>query len=136
MKKSGKSLSFVGRRSESNPAPVGEGERRSAARRQTAYNASCTMRTVSYNVELLDLSPQGARVRMRQGLVPEKGQRISIRLMNGQSIDCVVSWVAETDIGLQFNESLADAIDCANFDEMGSDFYKSVLKYQISRNGD
>lgn len=106
-------------------------ERRREARRPMDYNASCTMHSVSYNVEILDLSRQGMRVRMRHGLLPETGQRILIGMMNGRTLPCSVAWVDGIEIGLKLDESIDDVFDISHFDEMGSDFYRLVLKYQI-----
>lgn len=114
------------------PSPPGD-DRRSNERQATDYNGSCVVHTVSYNVEVLDLSRIGARVRLRQGLMPAAGQSLSLVLMDGSAIDGFVAWAGALEIGLQFREPLRDLQECLHFDEMGSDFYRSVLRFQIAR---
>lgn len=135
-KKENGRLPVVAGRNTALPSSSPAEDRRSEARGKTDYNASCIMHTVNYNVELLDLSQSGARVRLRQGLMPCVGQKIAIGLMNGRVLDCVVSWVDDIEAGLQFDSKIPDVVDCAHFDEMGSEFYKSVLKYQIAKAAD
>lgn len=117
------------------PSRSGVAERRVEARRPMDYNASCTLHSVSYNVEVIDLSRQGMRVRMRHGLLPETGQRIIVGMMNGRSLPCSVSWVNGIEIGLKLDEPIDDIVEVTHYDEMGSDFYKAVLKYQIANPG-
>lgn len=108
-------------------------DRRSKSRRATGYNASCVVRTLNYNVEVVDLSQKGARVRVRQGLMPAVGQALSLALMDGKAIEAFVVWSDAIEIGLQFVEPMSDPSEALHFDELGSDFYRAVLKLQIAK---
>lgn len=108
-------------------------ERRESQRFATDYNAACVLGTVSYNVEICDISTTGARVRIRRGVVPRQDQHISLRLMNGKVVDGVVVWSGESEIRVQFKVPEPSLSEEMNFDELGSEFFSSVLRFQIVR---
>jgi hypothetical protein len=111
----------------------GSTDRRSSARVDSDFNAACIMQTVSYNVELLDLGRLGARIRIRQGLLPVCDSKVSLCFMDGKALDAIVIWTKKTDCGLKFNEPMSDFDEQTNFDDLGADFFRSVLKFQISK---
>ena len=111
----------------------GSKDRRSSARVDSDFNAACIMQTVSYNVELLDLGRLGARIRIRQGLLPACDSKVSLCFMDGKALDAIVIWTKATDCGLKFSEPVSDFDEQANFDDLGADFFRSVLKFQISK---
>lgn len=108
-------------------------ERRKGARLETDYNGACIIGAVTYNVEISDFSDTGARLTVRQGVVPGVGKRIALGLMNGRTIEGIVVRSDGREIGLQFDEPIADVDDLLHHDEMGARFYSAVLKLQISR---
>lgn len=108
-------------------------DRRRDERFTTDYNVACMMGNVSWNVEVCDVSIGGARVSVRQGIVPRKGQRVAIRLMNGKSIPATVMWCGEKEIGIQFDRVVPDLREELMCDDMGADFYRSVFRFQIAR---
>lgn len=108
-------------------------DRRRDERFTTDYNVACMMGNVSWNVEVCDVSVSGARVSIRQGIVPRKGQRVAIRLMSGKSIPATVVWCGEKEIGIQFDRIVPDLQEEMMFDDMGADFYRSVFRFQIAR---
>lgn len=110
-----------------------EAERRGDARQPGNYNAECMLGPVAYVVAIRDISGTGACLEIRQGLIPREGQYVSLRLMNGRTIDAVVTRSEETEIGIRFREPI-ELSDISHFDEMGSEFYKSILKFQIAKN--
>lgn len=97
------------------------------------YNAEYVMGTVSYVVEVCDLSASGARLRIRKGIVPRQGQHVDLRLMNGRTIRSRVVWSQDSEIGIHFEDETVDRVDLLHFDEMGSDLYRTILKFQIAK---
>ena len=106
-------------------------ERRQARRISTAYNGVCRLGTVSFNVEIIDLSTSGARVRIRHGLVPREGQHATLKLMSGKVMECEVIRSDGSEIGVRFISPIQDVDDVLHFDEMGAEFYKCILRFQV-----
>lgn len=106
-------------------------ERRMAERHATTYNAACRLGTISYNIEVCDVSSTGLRAKIRRGLVPRLKQNVSIQLMNGYVIEGVCVWVRKSEIGIEFLKPEPSLSEGANFDELGAEFYRLVLKFQI-----
>lgn len=105
-------------------------DRRAFPRIAGEYNASCLLNTVSYNVELVNLSSEGAQIRMREGLMPSPGSRVELAFMDGEALPATVIWVNLTDCGLMFDNPIERLDERTHFDELGADFYVSVLKLQ------
>lgn len=108
-------------------------ERRRSERQATSYSGACQLGAVSYNVEILDLSASGARVRVRRGIVPRIDQTVSLRFLDGRTTEALVVRSDGTEIGVHFKAAIEDWQDVVHFDEMGADFYKCVLRFQVAR---
>ncbi len=108
-------------------------DRRTAERRPAHYNAACVLGRFEYNVELLDLSTTGAKVLIRQGIVPRLNQDVSLRLMDGQIIEGFVTRIERSEIGLQFCQPVQEIDDALHFDDMGASFYSAILRFQIAK---
>ena len=106
-------------------------ERRRAPRFASDYNAACVIRTVSYNVEVLDISKSGAKIRIGNGLLPGLGANVDLCLMDGRVVHATIIWSEDVIFGLGFISPLADAE--INVDHMGGDFFVSILRFQIER---
>lgn len=108
-------------------------ERRSAPRLENGFNAACEQQSVSYNVEIVDLSRYGARIRIRQGLMPMANAAVALCFMDGESSKASVVWTKGTECGLQFLEPLSDLDGKRHFDEMGADFFHAILNLQVEK---
>ncbi len=105
-------------------------DHRSASRLKSEHPASVRIRNVKYTVELCDVSPTGAQVRIRQGLIPTVGQDVELQFMNDALSTATVMWVEGPNVGLKFNEPLPDCSDVLHFDDLGSEYYRAILKLQ------
>lgn len=85
-------------------------------------------------VELLDISDLGARIEVRQGLMPNIGEKISLQLFDGTDLEGrVVRIDNNTTVGIEFTARHIDAADLTHHDQMGSGLYQAVLKIQNQR---
>lgn len=108
-------------------------ERRRGERLATSYSGAFQLGAVSYNVEIVDMSESGARVRVRRGIVPRVDQIVSLRFLDGRTAEAVVVRSHGIEIGVRFKEPIEDWKDVIHFDEMGADFYKCILRFQVAR---
>ena len=92
-----------------------------------------TLHSVSYVVEICNVSRDGAQIRMRQGIVPSVGQAVALQFVSGASIESRVVWQTDTLIGLRFDEPLPDVLDGVYFDHLGSDYFRGILKIRNLR---
>ena len=109
----------------------GSVERRSLSRSPSLYNGACVVKDVSYSAEIVDLSAAGAHLRIKEGLMPEAGSSVELCLMDRRLLSAKVVWSSGTALGIEFDELAKDFGDLQNFDGMGMDFYKSVIKFQV-----
>lgn len=113
------------------PGLAPAGNRRAGSRLETHHNASVKLSNVSYTVGLRDVSRTGARIEIRRGLVPAVGQVVQLQFLNDMTAEATVVWTDGTLAGLSFVEALPDGFDAVHFDDLGSDYYRAVLKLQI-----
>jgi hypothetical protein len=106
------------------------GERRTELRQHTAHLASYCVAGSSFTVDLRDVSRFGVSMRIRTGLMVSVGQRVGLTLMNGQAMDAIVIWADGSDAGLEFIEPLEDSADALYFDDLGSDYFRAVMRLQ------
>jgi hypothetical protein len=111
-------------------APFGLG-RRTAPRVESHDNGAVVVQNVCYAVEICDVSQNGAQIRMRQGLMPAVGRDVTLRFVDGTCVESRVLWERGTLVGLQFQEPLPDALDFVHFDDLGSEYFRAVLRLQI-----
>lgn len=114
------------------PLPA-DGTRRMSPRLRAKDSGAVTVHSVSYVIEMCNVSRQGAQIRVRQGLVPFVGQAVVLQFVDGTSVSSRVIWERDTLIGLRFDEPLPDVLDGIYFDDLGSDYFRAVLKLQIMR---
>jgi len=119
------------------PAPAGRGvrdaSRRTSPRVDAKDSGAVTVHNVSYTVEISNVSRHGAQIQVRQGLVPVPGQAVALQFVDGTTVESRVMWVRDTLIGLRFEQPLPDVLDGVYFDDLGSDYFRAVLKLQIMR---
>lgn len=107
-------------------------DRRIAARYGTSHNAAWEIGGVRYIVEVSDVSRAGARVRIRNGLLPMVAQTAFLCFMNQMVVEAVVVWIENDCAGLQFVGELPEEFDLMHFDEMGAEYFGTILKFQIA----
>lgn len=110
-----------------------DSSRRLSPRVEASNHGSVTVRSVSYIVEVCDVSRHGAQIRLRQGLVPTKGQMVTLQFVSGTSLPACVIWTNGTLVGLKFDEPLSDTLDGVYFDDLGSEYFLGVLRIQSLR---
>lgn len=107
-------------------------ERRCAEREGAGHNVTVELAGVRYVVEVEDISRIGARILVRKGLMPSVGQCVTLQFMNSVSVEARVIHILGRSAGLSFLQPFPDDMDPQHFDEMGSDYFRSVLKLQIA----
>jgi PilZ domain len=115
-----------------NSAPI-MAERRVSPRAENNFNAAYILKTLSYNVEIVDLSKEGARIYVRQGLMPPDNATVSLCFMDGAANEATVVWTSGFECGLKFSEPLTELEEKRHFDEMGADFFHSILRFNIEK---
>lgn len=105
-------------------------ERRSTSRTGTAHNVAVKLGTISYVVEVADISAKGAQIVVRHGLMPAIGQCVSLQFLNGVVVEADVVWATGTSAGVIFRELFADIADIIYFDDLGADYFGAVLRFQ------
>ncbi|MGE0628150.1 MAG: PilZ domain-containing protein [Hyphomicrobiaceae bacterium] len=112
----------------------GDGEtRRISPRFESNHNAACGYRNIFYPVEIRDVSETGACILIRSGVLPEVGQSLELRFMNGITAACTVVWNTGAHVGVVFDEPLPHYSDALHFDELGADYFRAVLRLQIAQ---
>lgn len=61
--------------------------------------------------ELLDLSITGAKVRLAEGLGPNAGEEIVLRLAEGVERQGAVAWISERTLGVSLKRPLPRSLD-------------------------
>jgi hypothetical protein len=106
-------------------------EQRASTRLDSGFNVAFELQTVSYNAELVNLSREGAQIQIRHGLMPPRGATVRVAFMDGRTHTALVVWTGQTECGLRFDEPISNLEEMMHFDDLGSEFYRSVLKLQI-----
>ena len=105
-------------------------EKRSAPRHVVDFNARLLPEHGSQNVELLDLSATGCRVRIRDGFAPPVGARVTLQMLNGERFSAQVVWLGDQDCGMSLDSPI-DPDDYRSFDELGAEFYLGIRSMQL-----
>jgi len=108
--------------------PSDTSSRRTSPRIEARDHGAVTVHSVSYAVEICNVSRDGAQIRVRQGIVPFVGQAVALQFVSGTSIESRVVWQTDTLIGLRFDEPLPDVLDGVYFEDLGSDYFRGILK--------
>ena len=85
--------------------------------------------------ELLDVSGKGAKVLVKNGIVPHAGVDTILEFIDGQVIEGRVAWVDASTLGLTFSQHLDVTADVLHHDHMGVNYFLSVIRHQKSRHG-
>ena len=85
--------------------------------------------------EMLNLSVSGAMIRVPQGNVPKRDERVSITLADGTKLDGTIVWVNGSVAGVRFGIYLLDVDDFLSFEHLGYSWYSSLIRLQRKRQG-
>jgi hypothetical protein len=115
----------------SNPStPAGLEERRRHRRHGTVQHVAVTSARGCLIADLLDLSPEGAKLKIVSGTVPNRGEAISITLIDECTISGSVSWLNLSNIGISFKLPLSDVENMLSFETLGRSYFSKALRLQ------
>ncbi len=107
-------------------------DRRVAARMGTHENAALSISNVRYVVETRNVSAVGAQICVRRGVVPPNGQIVTLQFVGRDPIRAKVVWAREKIVGLKFLEAFLELPDALNFEDLGADYFRAILRFQRS----
>ena len=117
-----------------DPAPaIDVKERRREMRIGTHQNAAFGVSNVRYIVEARDVSVDGAQIYVRRGVVPAKGQDVTLQFMERQPIAATVVWTRDKSVGLKFLQRISELPDVLFFEDLGADYFRAILRFQRIR---
>jgi hypothetical protein len=105
-------------------------DRRKSVRYATSQQAEICMAALENVFELVDLSDQGAKLRIISGLVPSLSSPVFIRLLDQTEIVGITRWIGRQDIGVQFMPSAFNADDHLTYDDLGQQHFALILQRQ------
>lgn len=111
-------------------SPLASRERRSAPRLETPQRAVYSVNSISYPVEVRNVSTAGAAIHIRQGLAPPVGALVTLSFVNNTTLEGRIVWSDGNTSGMQFSVNQEPDWDLLHFDEMGANYYSAVLKLQ------
>lgn len=88
------------------------------------------------HAEIVELSRQGIRLKVRDGWIPALGTPIAIELLDHSMHSGVVVWAEPPMLGIQLHTDVAELSDFTRFEHLGGDFYQSIIRQQIARSRD
>jgi len=110
-----------------------EPERRRSPRQPIAQPISLHRHGQTRTADVIDISATGAQLHIRQGLLPRPGEGISLTLLDGTEIVCLVRWVCRGRLGVQFSTRLDEAVLRASLDHLGSRLFQRLALLQHNR---
>ena len=105
-------------------------DRRAAMRVDTNQSAAFSVSNVRYIVEARDVSETGAQICVRRGVVPSRGQVVSLQFMERPPIGAKVVWARDKNVGLKFLHPIADLPDALHFEDLGAEYFRAILRFQ------
>lgn len=105
-------------------------DRRKQRRFETVQCVSVTYRGGRTICDLVELSPQGARLRIVSGTVPAIASEVSISLLNGATVHGTVKWLGKSEIGVALDAAISDVETLLMFEDLGEGFYSAALRLQ------
>lgn len=103
-------------------------ERRAQARVGTIEYAELSSGLASLDVQVLDVSPLGAKLRARTGLLPLEGDECVLRLADHKYLVANVAWIDGGHLGLRLIEEFADAYRLNWLEDRGDTHLRAVLR--------
>lgn len=113
----------------SPPERVGM-DRRAATRVDTNQSAAFSVSDVRYVVEACDVSETGAQICVRRGVVPSRGQVVTLQFMERQPIGAKVVWAKDRNVGLKFLHPISDLPEALHFEDLGAEYFRAILRFQ------
>lgn len=108
--------------------------RRRTERNPTRQYTSLTFGTTTLIADLVELSRDGARVRIVDGTRPALHAAVSITLFDGYKVDGSIIWSDSNYAGIAFTTPISDLDDRLQFEDLGQGFFSRALALQkVSR---
>lgn len=107
-----------------------KGERRRSDRFEDRQAAAIVTSRRRQICDVLDLSQNGAKLRIVEGLTPVPEESVTLTLLDGTSLPSVVTWAKGQMIGLQFLRSLAVVEAHLILEELGGDYFRRAVQLQ------
>jgi hypothetical protein len=79
---------------------------------------------------LLDLSSTGGQVRIANGLLPFKGDEVTLQLVDAGHLCGRVVWVGPTSIGIAFDQPVASLGDILWPEQRGPEWFRRAARPQ------
>lgn len=105
-------------------------DRRAAARVDTNHAAAISVSNVRYVVEARDVSATGAQICVRRGVMPSRGQVVTLQFMERHPIGAKVVWAKDNNVGLKFLQPITELIDALHFEDLGAEYFRAILRFQ------
>lgn len=105
-------------------------ERRKHERHSAVQHVSVQHKYGREICDLIDLSPTGARLRLSNGAIPKVGEAVTITLLDGTTINGLVSWLGQNNVGVTLGSEIGDVEALLTFDDMGEAYYGAALRLQ------
>ena len=105
-------------------------DRRTTQRFETEQVSALQLDQRTTFVEVLDLSEGGAKCRIATGLVPSKGSKICLTLVDGTWKTGTVLWIGIQTFGLEFDSVLTEPQDRLHYEHLGYKSYSDILRLQ------
>lgn len=83
--------------------------------------------------ELVNLSYSGACIACPKGLVPDLGEPVQIRFIDGSTVVGRVAWIARQQVGISFASLVPDIHDRPDAVSQGSGFFTRIVSFQIAK---
>jgi len=107
-------------------------EPRLSPRVEASNAAGIKICSVTYPIEIVNLSRTGMRIAMIEGVVPKIGTWVVIEVIGRREIDAEIVWTDSVSIGLRFVEPLEDALDAIQTEDLGAEFFRAAVRFQIT----
>jgi hypothetical protein len=105
-------------------------DRRDDIRRDARQHVSIQFRNLRLICDLVDLSEEGAKIRVLDGIVPNLGDDVALTLFDGMTIDGRVSWLREKHIGIEFLDAISNVEDRLDFENLGREYFGRAVILQ------
>ena len=105
-------------------------ERRDDLRHGARQHIGLQFRGLRLICDLVDLSEQGAKISVGDGIVPNISENVSLTLFDGTVIEGQVSWLRDKHIGVAFSNPVANVDECLDFENLGREFFGKAVTLQ------
>ncbi|MFT3732426.1 MAG: PilZ domain-containing protein [Hyphomicrobium sp.] len=112
------------------PEDVSSDERRNEQRHETRQHVAIQFRGLRLICDLDDLSESGAKISVGDGIVPNKGESVTLTLFDGTTIEGEVSWLEDKHLGVEFRHPIPDVDERLDCENLGRAFFGKAVTLQ------